>query len=303
MSILEDIQSAAIDSHSDLGTILRKCKVLAARLGSQPLEKWVLWESNGYPDDVEVPDYRIWSLQVKGHFFGPFQSGIQNAPIPLVCIPERVRKSYEAYECRQSIASLETALKSGEATLQVSTGDLAVILGNRVYRGQNCVQTWAEFGAGHIIEVLNTVRNRILDFALAVWKESPTAGELNGQGKGRIEAAHVTQIFQTTVYGGGSATVVGSAPNSSVNFNIVNNDFESLQDALMQQGLDTEDLQELRTALAEDAKPTAKDQFGPRVSSWIGKMVKKAAEGTWNAGVTIAGKIVSDAITRYYGLS
>src|SRR5438094_7477163 len=122
MSILEDIQSAAIDGRSDLGTILRKCKVLAARLGSQPLEKWVLWESNGYPDDVEVPDYRTWPLEVKGNFSGPFHSGIRNAPIPLVCIPERVRKNYEAYKCRQSIASLEAALKIWEETLQVSTG-------------------------------------------------------------------------------------------------------------------------------------------------------------------------------------
>jgi hypothetical protein len=57
MTLLEDIQNAAIDSQSDLGTLLRKCKLLAARLGSQPLEEFLLWESNGYPDDVEVPDY------------------------------------------------------------------------------------------------------------------------------------------------------------------------------------------------------------------------------------------------------
>lgn len=62
MTLLEDIQNAAIDAKSDLGTLLRKCKLLAARLGSQQLEDWVLWESNGYPADVNVPDYRIWPL-------------------------------------------------------------------------------------------------------------------------------------------------------------------------------------------------------------------------------------------------
>ena len=56
MLLLEEIQAAAIDSHSDLGSVLRKCKVLAARLGSQPLENWLLWESNGFPDDVEIPE-------------------------------------------------------------------------------------------------------------------------------------------------------------------------------------------------------------------------------------------------------
>ena len=48
MTLLEDIQNSAVDPNSDLATLLQKCKVLAARLGSQPLEKWVLWESNGY---------------------------------------------------------------------------------------------------------------------------------------------------------------------------------------------------------------------------------------------------------------
>jgi hypothetical protein len=69
MTLLEDIQSSAIDGKSDLATILRKCKLLAARLGSQPLEDWVLWESNGYPNGVTVPDYRIWPLWKPGQIY------------------------------------------------------------------------------------------------------------------------------------------------------------------------------------------------------------------------------------------
>jgi hypothetical protein len=301
MTILEEIQSAAVDGQSDLGTLLRKCKVLAARLGSQPLENWVLWESNGYPDDVEVPDYRVWPLQVKGHFAGPFQSGLRNAPIPLALIPSDVRESYERYKCRQSIASLESAAKTGEAKFCVNTSDLALALGTNVYQGQDCLQAWAEFGATNIIEVLNAVRNRIFDFALALWKESPTAGELNDSREARIESAHVTQMFQTTVYG--SATLVSTAPNSSVTLNVSNNDFESLRIALQQQGLSGEDIQELRKALLEDPKPTSKEVFGPKVSSWMGKMIKSAAEGAWKAGVTVGSKILSDAVMKYYGIS
>ena len=97
MTILEDIQAAAVDANSDLGTILRKCKVLAARLGSVSLENWLLWEANGYPEDVAVPNYRIWPLDVKGYFSGPFGSGLQNAPIPSICLPEKARKYYEKY--------------------------------------------------------------------------------------------------------------------------------------------------------------------------------------------------------------
>jgi len=127
------------------------------------------------------------------------------------------------------------------------------------------------------------------------------AGELNTEPRARIEAAHVTQIFQTTVYGG-SATLLGSAPNSAINLKIIDNDFQSLQEALRREGLSAEDIQELHAALAQDGRPTAKEKLGPTVSSWIGRMVKKAAEGTWNAGVAVAGKALTEAITKYYGL-
>ena len=114
MSLLEDIQAAAVDASCDLGTSLRKCKLLVVRLQSQPLEDWLIWESNGYPEKEEVSAYRMWALEVKGHFAGPFDSGIRNAPIPLHCLPEALRQSYERYECRQNIASVEATLEKNE---------------------------------------------------------------------------------------------------------------------------------------------------------------------------------------------
>lgn len=303
MSMLEDIQSAAIDSKADLGPILRKCKVLAARLGSAPLEEWIIWESNGYPDSVRVPNYRIWPVQLTGHFAGPFGSGIQYAPVPLASLPEKVRPQYEKWQCRQSIASLETAIQSGKTSFQLNTGDLSLILGGDVYQGQNCVKVWAEFGAGNVVEVLNAVRNRILDFAIAIWKECPTAGELGKTGTREIESAHVSQIFQTIVYDGGIANVVGSVSNSAFSQSIVKGDFSSLRSELKKQGVSDDDILDLHSAVTEESKAPAKDRFGPKVASWIGKMVKKAAEGTWSVGITVAGKIATDALSKYYGLS
>ena len=103
MNLLEDIQNAAADSSSNVGTLLRKCKILAARLNSQQLEDWITWESNGYPEDIPVPSYRVWPLEVKGHFSGTFGSGLRNAPIPTVLLPENVRECYNKYQCRLSI--------------------------------------------------------------------------------------------------------------------------------------------------------------------------------------------------------
>jgi hypothetical protein len=301
VTLLEDIQNSAVDSQSDLATLLRKCKLLAARLGSQPLEDWVIWESNGYPDDVPVPEYRVWPLEVKGHFFGPIGSGFRNAPIPPACLPERARKLYQRYECRQSISSVEAILKvDPQGPLRINTGDLALTLGN-VYEYQSCGQAWAELATGHLVELLNSVRNRILDFILAVWKEAPDAGEIGTNTLLAMEPNRVTQIFNTTVYGG-SANLVGTSNASLIEFNIGPKDFSSLERVLIENGVSQEDVSELKVALDSESIPVTKARFEPKVANWIARMIGKAATGGWNIGVGAAGNLLAQAITKYYGL-
>lgn len=302
MTLLEEIQTAAVDPNSDLSTLLRKCKLLAARLGSRPLEEWVIWESNGYPDPIEVPSYRIWPLEVKGHFFGAFGSGLENAPIPTACLPDSARKHYTHYECRQSIASIEAILSSGKGqTIRVNTGDLALSLGRNVYENQNCVQAWAQFGTGQLVELTNAVRNRILDFTLALWKQAPDAGDLGQHSTPPLETKFVTQIFNTTVYGG-SANLVGTANASSVEFNIGMKDFVALADALSKSGVLEADISDLQVALREEPEAPTSKNFGPKVSGWIAKMIGSAASGAWGISLGAAGNLLATLIGKYYGI-
>lgn len=302
MTLLEDIQGSAVDGNSDLATLLRKCKLLAARLGSQSLEDWVIWESNGYPDGAPVPDYRVWPLQVKGHFWGPYGSKIENAPIPFACLPKKARKHYEHYESRQSIASIEAILVGDKpGKVRVSTGDLALLLGGEVYEHHNCVQAWGEFSTGQVVELLNAVRNRILDFALAIWKEAPSAGEIDVPLPSTMEPKRVTQIFHTTVFGG-SANLVGTSTGSSIAFNIGSKDFSAVEHVLIQNGVGPEDVAELRQALDADPVPPSAEKFGPQVANWISKMLGRAASGGWNISLGAAGNLLAQLVAKYYGL-
>lgn len=278
--------------------------MLAARLKNEPFQEWLIWESNGYPEDVKVPNYRVWSLEVKGNFSGWGGSGLQNMPIPLAVIPEKVRKFYEQYECKQSVASIEAVLvksNSGGGTMQISTGDLALMLGQKVYGGQNCIQAWAECAEGHLVDVLNSVRNRILDFTLAIEKEAPGVGEKGQDSSGIIKTEKVSQIFYMTIYGG-AANLVGIANDSTVTFNIGTKDFQSLQQVLEQNGVQKTDLSELKGALDSESVKNSSEGFGPKVSMWIAKMMQKAADGSWQIGLGAAGDLLARAITKYYGL-
>lgn len=301
MSLIEEIQNETVAAGSDLGMILRKCKVFAARMGSEPLEHWLSCESDGYPRGVQVPDYRVWALDVKGHFLGSFGSALNNASVPRACLPDAARKLYEMYQCRMSIVAVEEALRQKpDGMIQMSTNDLAIALGTHVYQDYNCVQAWAEFSVSHLVELLNTVRNRILDFSLAVWKKYPEAGEIRNGPDSQPEPTAVTQIFNTAVYGG-AASLIGTAQDISMVLNVTANDFDSLSAALKKNGLLAGDIAELATALKSDNAPTQREKFGPAVSSWIGRMVQKAAEGGWEVTLTAAGTLLAQAISRYYG--
>jgi hypothetical protein len=304
MSLLEEIQQEAVDGKTDLSTLLRKCKLLAARLGSKPLEDWLLWEANGYPKDAPVPEYRIWRLNLKGHFAGYAGAALNAVPIPLACLPKESREGYERYESRQSVAAIEAIVKLDEketGTLSISTGDLAMVLGSKVYQNMNCIQAWAEVENSRLVEVLNSVRNRILDFAIAVWKEAPAAGQAEGAVGAAIMPAAVTQIFNTTVYGG-AANLVGSAHNSTVSFGITPGDFESLAKILTENKVSPAELADLKAAVIAEPKPKVGGSFGPKVSAWFGKMIQKASDGSWEVGIQAAGALLGQAIAKYYGI-
>jgi hypothetical protein len=60
------------------------------------------------------------------------------------------------------------------------------------------------------------------------------------------------------------------------------------------------DICELREAL--DAEPKSNGGgFGPEVSAWIGKMMIKAADGSWQITTGAAGNLLSAALAKFYG--
>lgn len=137
-----------------------------------------------------------------------------------------------------------------------------------------------------------------MKFALALGKEYPDARAVKKSvAPGNVEK--VNQIFVNNIYG--SAGVIGHAHHSNVVLNVQQGDFGSLKQTLSEKGVSPADIRELKQALdAEEApKPGG---FGPLVSAWIGKMMQKAADGSWKIGTDVAGSLIGKALSKYYGL-
>lgn len=221
MSLLREIQDAAIDSNTRLAVLLRKCKVLAARLGNPEFKQWVENELSGYEDTETLPEYRILNVNSKGHFSGPFQSELRNADIPLSCIDEELRENLSHSYLSQAIAALESLVEdaSGGTLQEPWNPDLVAYVGRKIYRGMNCMQAWKVVPVANIIAALDAVRNRVLNFVLEIEAESPDAGEapINSS---PLPQEKIHQIFNTYITGNVQNVATGS---SNVNQNSVNN--------------------------------------------------------------------------------
>ena len=100
----------------------------------------------------------------------------------------------------------------------------------------------------------------------------------------------ITQIFNTTVYGG--SALVGAANDTTIAFNIIPYDIESLRRALHCV---------FRGYFRIRKCYSSPMEFGPKVSSWIAGMMKKASEGTWGVGIAAAGNILAKILLKFYG--
>ena len=212
MSLLREIQDAAIDSEVELATLLRKCKVLAARLGNAEFKRWVENELSGYDDKEKLPDYRVLNVNSKGHFSGPFQSGLRNADIPLSCIPEKFRENLAHSYLMQPVAAMEALVEgSTSGTAQEPWNpDLVAYVGEEIYKGMNCMQAWKVIPITAVIAALDAVRNRILSFVLEIESEAPNAGEapINSN---PVPQERVHQIFNTYIAGNVQNVATGSS--------------------------------------------------------------------------------------------
>lgn len=212
MSLLREIQNNAVDAKFDISTLLRKCKILAARLGSSEFKEWVERELDGYRDTKDLPLYRIIRVNSKGHFSGPFGSSLKNADIPLSCFPEEMHEFLGHSYLKESVASLQSLIDSCNSGVaqEAWNSSFVALVGMRIYEGMNCMEAWKVIPITSIVSAVNTVRNKILDFALEIESEAPDAGEAPVNSRPMAEEK-VHQIYNITINGTGHNVATGSS--------------------------------------------------------------------------------------------
>lgn len=304
MSLLRDIQLEAVSSDNKVTDLLRKCKILAARLCNKDFEEWVESELNGYKSEKNIPSYRLLRrVESKGHFSGYFGSGLKNASIPHSCIDDKELRDYLTTEYLMQGISVYEELLSGnnKGSFQVAwPADLVAILGDKIYENMNCMQAWKIIPRGLIVELIDSVRNCILSFALEIEKVNPEAGEapLNSE---PIPQKNVRQIFNTHIYGNiGSYASGNQNAYQTLEVNI-RGDLPRLKAELKKLGIDETDINNLENSILED-KDQEDGKIGKKTATWLSKIIGKAANGAIQVSVTTASQIIPKLTGNYMGI-
>jgi len=200
--LLEQIRDAAVDSSTDIGEVLRRALVLANRLGLTDLQEWIESELNGYPESVNLPDYRYTTVNSVGYFSGPAGSALNNAPIPLGNLPEEIRKALSKLRLPQPAAAYQRLAKDATGGFLIVDWppDVVAQYAGEFYAGMNCIKAVRQVPVSVVVSLVEAVRNRLLRFVLELETTNPDAGEAVGP-LPPVQRERVENIFQTHILG------------------------------------------------------------------------------------------------------
>jgi len=302
MGLLAEIQNDAISDDKSVSALLRKCLVLAHNLDSDLLEDWVRYELNGYPTDVEVPAYRRLLMIFKVSGANPAYQ-INNAPVATAAVVSVSKIDDIHYlKYRHAIGTINAQELKDAELMHVDMMNFAHLLPGKVTERSYSIHAfWGEISASMVLGIVDAVRNRVLEFVLALSKKYPNAGEIGGITiKEPTVEKTLNQIFNTTI--NGSAGVIGNADSATVNITVNQGNFAELRQQLTQSGINEDDIKELEAAIASEPQIGSDKKYGPKVGQWVGKMLGKAASGAWNVGLHVGSAVLEKALLSYYGL-
>lgn len=306
MSLLQEIQSDAVDANVDISVVLRKCKVLAARLGNEEFKLWVERELNGYTSKEDLPEYRILTVESHGNFIGIAWKA-NDVPIAPSIIPEEYRDIVtmvyfmDAISYYQSLLQTTDKKDSGNILSNPWPADLVRLVGSEIYENMHCVNAWKVVPKSSVAALLDTVRNRVLSFVLEIEAEAPDAGEAPPNTK-PIPDERINQVFNTYIQGNVTSLTAGSQTiTQTTEITIIKDDLDSLKQYLKSLGISEPDLKELDQAIQEDAQSGVKGNLGSKVKVWLGKMISKTGSSTWNIATSVATNLLIKALSAYYG--
>jgi hypothetical protein len=269
VTLLDDIIDAATDPVASVPDLLRKVQVVARRVGAPDVEAWVRHELQGYPEDVELPAYRVLDAQPIGRYTGPMGS----SHLEQLTLMAPGLERYWTAPMRAPVQSLVSlAGDEGDDNIGYTWSHLDVEKYER--SGVFSINMMGLFSVQSRVSrdalrgVVDNIKSKALDLALDLQAEYPDAGEQGGPTvAAEPQLRQIVYNFTTTnnISGGhGNNVAVGS--NIEQRSKVRLGDTDDLRQGAEELGLDVEAVEEFITLVQEERDPD-----GPRLRGFLAR--------------------------------
>lgn len=211
--VVLSLQAEAVSKDSSTVDLVRRARMVASKLKLEGLDELFRHELNGYPENAELPKYR----RVRGELvtLNPY-NGLY---IPIIVQDDSVAEMLNEGEVREPISEIEDLIARS-----TNTSKIAWKFGSRTERmirdlveqdQPNCgwIQPFRRVETTAFQQVLHSVRNEVLEWALALEREG-ILGEDMEFSKEEVSRAGSVSINIETIQG--FQGVIGAATRSTV---------------------------------------------------------------------------------------
>jgi len=253
-SLIAEIQRDALDNSVPIESLLRRVKLAAAKLQLDSLEAWVEQELSGYTG--EVPDYR--NAYGKPAAWNPYKGWI-----PVYVPDDRISDLISTARVAQSISSLRDLVDQEDHSnpLHFPIPDGLVAQLNELMNFQTARMV-IQISRGHVIGILDRVRNMVLDWAIKMEKQGIVGEGMSFNAQEKEEAKQVMANFsvgniESFVGNLGSGNTAGDIHVSNVSKNQVlelTRQIKSSVNELEKAGVDIKALEKIVNSIEIEAK-------------------------------------------------
>jgi AbiTii len=171
MKLLDDIIEHARNDKEPIGNVLRSCLILESEYSNDAFRAWLDRELDGYDKDNELPSYRVIPARSLG-FFNGVASNLNSQPLNIAVMKPEDRKIVEELKLFQPASSYEGRPdKTSDASIPWPPY-LTTKYQDKFFNTHTLLRAWQSLPGSVIVSLLETVRNRVLRFALELKKSS-----------------------------------------------------------------------------------------------------------------------------------
>lgn len=172
MKLLDDIIDMSANDKEPIGNVLRKCLILENQYPNEPFRKWLDQELDGYEKEEDLPSYRKFRAISYGHFIGIAGHQLSNQPLTLGVLDKADYERMKMCSLPQPVSSYEGRSNPTEDAQLPWNPALTTKYQTRFFKDSDLVlnRAWQSIPGSVLVGLLETVRNRILRFALDMRK-------------------------------------------------------------------------------------------------------------------------------------